>query len=243
MEVSGHLCGGAPLVMKYYAGTTMATAGIPVIGGLAATTDIGGVEPINASGNPDPSLVGISLDATGTVSSTTQVDADLLITLSVRPDVIIRAKMSQGTTADTALTIGTTSAASAAGTVVTGVTTLDDSLVWGYNGSNQGIYRRADDTAGSVSQAFPEAVASGDEFLIAYNFPGACGFAAAAQPYLDLTTDFTQFDASTATLTNDNFVVIDVETMDISDDGRNNSFYLVVPAKHGFGSPGDETIT
>ena len=70
MEVSGHMNGGGPLVTKFQAGTTMSTAGIPVIGSGDAATDLLSIEPITASAALTLGIVGVSLDTSGTVAAT-----------------------------------------------------------------------------------------------------------------------------------------------------------------------------
>ena len=49
-----------------------------------------------------------------------------------------------------------------------------------------------------------------------------------------LTTALTQIDANTAGTTNKNFVIVEFELKDISDDGRNNSYALMVGYDHAF---------
>src|SRR3990167_8646780 len=108
---SGHLGGGASLRKRYKIGATIATAGIPLI---SDGTTFAGIVPCTTT-NLDFTH-GLGLD-TGTYS-TVQGDAEGLVTVSVRPDLIVRALMSGGATAGTALTLLSNTAASAGGTVV-----------------------------------------------------------------------------------------------------------------------------
>ena len=236
MEVRGLLGGGAPVIKQYMAGTTISTAGIPVLGAVDAATDLGSVEPMGASAPVNTgSQVGLCLDTSGTVAATGITDsAVLFVSVVVNPDAILRAKMSATTTADTALTLGTTTAASADGTVTTGVTTFDNGAVWGFSGANVSEFRRSDDTSGSVSINFPTAIASGDEFLAVHGFP--CSVELTSVETFDLTTDLTQIAAETAVVDMNDFALVDMELNDASDSGRTNSFYHLIANNHLFGS-------
>lgn len=236
MHASGTLCGGAIYTRRYIASSTISAGGIPLHCGGAATTDIGAVTvPAGASDVNAEAQIGLALHATGTVAATGVTDSnDLMVTVAVNPDLIIRARMSGGTGAGTALSAGTTTAASTGGTDVAGVTTIDDGMVWGYAGSNIGELRRADDTAGSLSINLPNAVAVGDQFLVAAGFPGT--LAADGADYLDLTTDFTEINATAAITDMDNFIILDVELRDSSNDGTTDSWYYLIQNRHAFGS-------
>lgn len=237
MDVRGHLYGGATVLRKFQAGTTLSTAGIPVIGSGAASADLLSVEPMAANGALTGGVVGITKDTTGTVAATGITDsAELLVTVETRPDAIVRAKMNNGTTEDTALAIGTTTGASATGVVATGVTTIDDGAIWGYKGANAGEVRRADDAVGGVSVNFPNAIAIGDEFLVAAGYP--CAHVAAGNGFVQLSTNLTQVDATQADADNDNFIIYDLLTADDSEDGESNSFYLLIANRHIFGATG-----
>jgi len=236
MEALGTISGGAIVVKKYQASATMSTAGVFVLGGDQVSSDLSSVKVGTTSTDLTTGSVGISLDTTGTVAATGMTsNADLLVSCAVNPDLIIRAKMSAGQTADTAMTVGETTAASAGGTVATGVTTIDEGMIWGYNGANKGLYRRLDDTAGSVTINFPNAIASGDKFISANSYP-ACSTAASLNLGPDLTTSFTQADALTVVPgTNDTFIVFDVELGTEDNDGENNSFYHFIQNQSIFG--------
>ena len=234
MEVRGFISGGGPVIKRYQAGTTLSTAGIPVTGSITAATDLASVEPIGASAAAQ-ALVGITLDTTGTVAATGITDsADLLVSVVVNPDAIIRAKMSSSATSNTALATTATTAADATGVTATGTTTITQGAVFGYTGANAGELRRADDTAGSVSINFPKAIANGDTFLAIHGFP--CCALASSNMFFDLTTDLTQVLAQTSVTDTDNFVCIDLEMNDASEDGINNSYYHLIANDHLFGS-------
>ena len=127
MEVVGHLYGGAPVIKRYQAGTTISTRGIQILGSVDAATDIGSVEPGTTSTAVNVgSQVGINLDTSGTIGATGVTAAGILVSVSVRPDAIIKAKMVAGATADTALTVQACTAASSTGVIATGVTSFDN---------------------------------------------------------------------------------------------------------------------
>jgi len=237
MEAMGTIGGGAIVVKKYQAGTTISTAGIPLIGSLTSATDYASVEPMTTSTALVNGNVGIGLDTTGTITQTTTADSnDLLISVAVNPDLIIRCKMNNGATEDTALTLYPTSAADATGVTTTGTTSLDQGVQWGYDGANKGHYRRMNDAAGSTAINFANAVAQGDNFLFANGYP-ACLVAASLSNGPNLTTALTQGDASTACPgDNDTFIVFDMQLGTEDDDGANNSFWHFVANQHVFGS-------
>ncbi len=241
MEAMGTISGGGIVVKKYQAGTTIAVAGIPLIGSLTAATDIASVEPMTTSTALVNGNVGLGVDTTGTVAATGITDSnDLLVSCAVNPDLIIRCKMNNGATADTALAIQTTTAASSDGTVATGATSLTQGILWGYDGANKGEFRRTDDASGSVAINFASAIASGDRFLFANSFP-CCYVTASLANGPDLTSSLTQGDASTANPgDNDSFIVFDTQLGTEDDDGENNSFWHFIAQQHVFGSSGIE---
>jgi len=239
MHVSGHLCGGTGQAISYQASATLSVAGVPVMAAAVASSDIGGVV-IAAPSALNQHLMGLTLDTSETVSATADL-ADVLVKVDIRPDAIYRAKLSGSSTADTAITAQSASSVSSGG-ITANITSLDDGAIWGYKGANMGqpSLRRADDTSGGVSISFDNAVASGDEFLIAPIFPGGQGIDAStgANKFCDLTSDSSQVDASVTVTDTDNFVLVEMEARDESGEGTTNSWYLLVSNNHVFGSGG-----
>lgn len=238
MELAYLMSGGAPLVKKYQGSAAMTTAGVPVSGAGISTNDIGQIIVVGTT-SIDGGLVGVTLDTPGTTPAATGLtDSDISVSVIVNPDAVWRARMSGGAASSTAVTIDDTSGASADGTVLTGVTTRDDGMVWCYEGANIGHFRRADDASGSVAMNFPNPVATGDTFLAAPGCPGA-GFADsnANLIFLTLTTELDQIRVDAAgSATLDNYLVVDMEMNNITNEGENNSFYHVVPNAHLYGS-------
>jgi hypothetical protein len=236
MEAMGTIGGGAIVVKKYQASATLPNAGVFLAGADQVSGDLCSVAIATTSTAMDTGSVGVSLDTTGTIGATGTADADLLVSVAVNPDLIIRAKMSASVTEDTALTIGETSGASASGVVATGVTTLKEGMLWGYSGANKGYYRRADDTGGGVTINFPNAIAIGDRFLHANSFPCVSSNAGLSNGP-NLSTLITQCDAETACPgDNDTFMLFGVQLGTEDDDGASNSFYHFVQNQSIFGS-------
>ena len=231
MEFINTISGSAALIKRYQASATLSTAGVPLLGALTSSTDIGSVVAGTASG---PIIVGsqagVSLDTTGTVAASGTVEADILVSVIINPDAIYRVKMSGGAASDTALT-AVTSGASATALTIDAVT-VDNALVWGYTGSNVGVYRRADDATGGVSINFPVAAAQGDTYLTAHGYP-AIGQAAI---FYDLTTELDQIDSTVVSVDMDNFICVDAETTGGDQDGINNSYYHMVQNNSMFGN-------
>jgi hypothetical protein len=199
-------------------------AGVPVVSD-AETADNDGV--IAATTTAAVGALGISVEAgTTTAAQVTTGDNGAYISIIVNPDMVYRAKLCQGSTEDTALTIATQVAADTTGLAPTTVT--DEHLVWGYNGNNNGIARRCT-AANTVVIAFPYNIAAGDEWLQTNTV------VAEATQWPTLTTLLTQVDVSTGVdATQDNFTVVENQLRDIAMDGRNNSYTFLTAASHAF---------
>ncbi len=237
MELAYLLKGGAPVIKRYMAGTTISTAGIPLLGAVDAATDLGSVEPMVATGTPTVggSQIGLCLDTSGTIAATGMTsDADLFVSVIINPDAVIRAKMNNGTTSGTALATTSSSSADSTGALLTGATTFDNGAVWGYTGSNVGSFRRTDDVSGSMAINFVNAIATTDTYLAVHGFP--CGVELGSFESYDLTTDLTQIAAQTAIVVQNNFTTVDMELRDAEEDGASNSYYHLIANSHLFGS-------
>lgn len=234
MIASGLLSGGAPVIKRYMAGTTLARAGIPLLGAVDAAIDLGSVEPMAASTAVNVgSQVGLSLSASGTIAATgITSDAALLVDVIVNPDLIIAARANAGTTSGTALATTATTAADTTGVTATGTTTFDNGALFGVTGGNVGSVRRTDDTAGSVSINFARAIGNGDTFVAVHGFP--CSVELTDFESYDLTTDLTEIIAQTAVIDMDDFATLDI-VFDPLEPTRKTK-YLLVANNHLFGS-------
>jgi len=236
MEVSGFFSGGAPVIKKYQIGEAMPDSGVPVI--IAAAGTAGLALPTTAAA---ADLVGITIDAKATLVTAQQTDnsdPERVVSVVTNPDILIRAKLSGGATEDTALLQGTVDTASTTGLDVNteiDYTNFDEGSIFCFSGANTDILRRigvGDATDATVVVAFPIDIAVGDVFLHVPYAPGS-------DQFVQLTTLFTQLDASaTVDTNNNNFRVIELDMRDSSDDGRNNSFALITPFDHLFAAGG-----
>ncbi len=241
MELAYMLSGGAPVIKRYMAGTTISTAGVPVLGAVDAGTDFASIEPMVATGTPtvSGSQIGLALDTTGTIAATGMTtDADLFVSVIINPDLVYRAKMNNGTTSGTALATTSPSSADSGGATLTGATTFDNGAVWGYTGTNVGQFRRSDDTSGSLAINFINGTATTDTYLAVHGFP--CGVEVTSFESYDLTTDLTQIAAQMVIVVQNNFATVDMELRDATQDGASNSYYHLIANAHLFGS---STIT
>lgn len=232
MKASGYLAGGsAGLLKKYQVAETFANAGVPA---LLGTTNEAGVDLPTTTAAAD--YVGLTLDTAtyATAQNSDNSDPAAQVTLDIRPDVIIRARLSGGATAGTALTLYDVTTASTDGLAVTtgddwSCPTFVEGAVWGYDGANAGVARKITSvsaSAATVTVAFPFDTVVGDNFLRAPFWP----FGDEAVAGITLTSDFTEIDASAATDgTLASFHPIELVGYDISRDGRNQSYALIVP--------------
>ena len=232
MDLAYTLHGGAPLVKKYQANSSSTAVGQPWVipaGGNA------GVVIATTTGAAD--MVGVNLDSATyvTAQQTDGTSAERLLTLIVSPDAVWKMKMSGGATENTALTLQTVTTASTTGLAVTtgaewSNPTYDEGFVWGYDGANAGQARKitsVSSTAGTVTVAFDQDTAVGDNFL-------RCPYSPAQGVAIQLTTLLTQADASIAVGTGAGFKTVELILNDASNDGRNNSYVLAMSGDHVF---------
>lgn len=215
MNVSGLLCGGAPVIKKYQINATVSSAGIPLLVGGA---DEAGLDLPTTTAVND--LVGINLD-TATYVTAQQTDgtsAERTVSVIINPDIIVKARLAAGATSGVALSSNTVDTASTTGLAVTAgdynTTDVDEGIIWCTSGANVGQRRKitsTSTTAATVTVAFDNDIAVGDVFLHANIFPMD-----ASTP--TLTSDFTELSAQVATATNTaEFAVIDMDTNDTTD--------------------------
>lgn len=228
MEYAGNISGNKPHVRKYGVdGGVTLNAGEPVCSG-ESVADNGGVTvatTIAAVG-----FMGCALaDATSTDDQATSGNNVSQVSVVINPDAMWRTKFSGAATEDTALTLTTATAASTTGKTIAGVT--DEFTVWCYEGANVGerIFRRAT-AANTVVVAFPYDIAIGDTFgQVALTIAGR-------SQYPQLTTNLTQIDASAVVDSdNANFVPVDFLFRDVTQEGRTNSYALLISVDHAFG--------
>jgi hypothetical protein len=234
MIARGFLSGAGPYVKRYQAGTTISTAGVPLLGAVDAATDLGSVEVHGASEPVLPGThVGLCLSTSGTVGATGVTDSDdLYVEVIVNPDLVIGARMCNGTTSGTALTIQAATAASSTGVIATGVTSYDNGAMYGVAGANAGALRRTDDASGGVAINYVNAIAIGDTFVAVNGFP--CSIEQTDWQCYDLTTDLTEAVATTEVTDRNDFATLDVRFDPFTP--ALNSEYELVSNNHLFGS-------
>lgn len=231
MELAYTLGGGAPIMKRYQSGVTNTNTGVPYTVPASATA---GVVIGTTTGATD--LVGISVEAPGTYNTAQQAnnaDPASMVRLIINPDAVWRALMSGGATENTALTLRTVTTASTDGLAVTTAeswtsTEFDEGSTWGYDGANAKILRKitsTSSTAGTVTVAFPNDTAVGDNFIrVPYN--------PMQTVTVQLTTNLYQADASIAVGTGAPYRVIELIANDISNEGRTNSYVLFASNSH-----------
>lgn len=243
MEVAYTFSGGGLSIKKYR--TDDGASGIPLAAGIPIVADEGTAASqgvLMATTNTALLTMGLSLDAPA-ASTAAQVaagagqnsdgDNATHVSVVVNPDAVVRAKLNEGATEDTALVVCTQATADPTGLDVSScdVAVPDNSTVWGYSGANAGKVRLTS-AADTFVVAMPFDIAVNDTFLFAEITTGW------TQACPTLTTLLTQIDANTAGTTNKNFVVVEFELNDISNDGRNNSYALMSFFDHVFaGNP------
>lgn len=217
-----------PLKKLYQIGEAMANVGVPV---LVGGSNNEGIALAGTAAAVD--LMGVTVDAQATLVTAQQSDNSdprREVTVIVDPSAIYKAKLTQGSAEDTALTLFDVTTASSDGLVVTtgdewSSPTYDEGTLWGYDGANVGIVRKitsVSSTAATMIVALPNDTVVGDNFMRAPFNPGEAQF-------VQLSTLLTQIDASVAVDTdNNNFRVLEILARDQTRDGRNNSFALIV---------------
>jgi hypothetical protein len=229
MQAAYHLAGGAPLLKKLKMGAAIANPGVVVIAGV--TTAVG---VIIATTTSAANAYGLALDQA--TYSSTQGAEEGIVTVDVRPDLVVKALMSGGATENTALTVLQATSASAGGTTLAdadvGSADMDGGILWGLSGNNVGLSRSITAHTGGTSVVvtvpFPRAIATSDEYLFApYNWVGTGGAGADGPAAVQGTTLITQADASIASATGMEASVVDLELK-----GRSDSYVLFVLRDH-----------
>ena len=222
MIAAGHLSGGASLLKKLKMGAAIVDPGIILIGGAGTSL---GVIPCTATSFA--SAFGLAQDEA--TYSSTQGATEGVVTVNVRPDQIIKARMS-GTAADGgALVSHTNTSASAGGTVLTaaiGTHDIDGGLMWCVSGNNVGLSRSitaySSNASATVTVPFPRAIAVGDVFhIIPWNMAGTGADGADGCGFVSTTTLFTEADSIRASGTGGEVSVVDLEL-----NGSLNSYVL-----------------
>ena len=224
-----YLSGGAGLFKKYKLGAAVANRGVVVMGGAATAVGV-----IIATTSSAANAYGLALDQA--TYSSTQGDVEGLITVDVRPDLVIKALISGSATEGTTQTVLTNTASSAGGTVFTSASIdsddQDGGLVYFLSGANKGLSRSitafSASTSVTVTVPFPYAIAVGDTALVLpWNFAGTGTGGADGPGWVQPTTLITQADAATASGAGMEPSVVDIELH-----GARDSYILFVLRDH-----------
>jgi len=232
MEFAYSLGGSAPLMMRYQVSSTV-VSGIPLV-----IPGAGNAGVVTATTTGAANMVGVNLDA-GTYVTAQQTDgssAEREVRVIINPDAVWRLKMSGGAAENTALTLLPVTTASTTGLVITTgaswtATEFDEGYTWGYDGANAGSKRKITSTsatAGTVTVAFDQDTAVGDNFL-------RCPYAPVQGVTIQLTTALTQANAAIAVGTGAGFKTVELVLRDTSDEGATNSHVLAMPTDHVWG--------
>lgn len=238
MEFSYLLSGGAPIIKKFPINATT-IAGVPVRKGGANTKGLIVGTTVACVG-----MVGVTLDG-ATYQAAQNADGSenqALVSVIINPQAVWKAKLSGGATENTALALFAVTTASSDGLSVTSTTatdlsspTMDEGVIFGYDGANAGIGRKITSVAATVATvitAFPRDTVVGDRFTVV---PLCCSPYGYETNYPQLTTLLTQVDATAAVDTdNVNFNPIELELRDASMSGSGNSYVYMVSNGHVF---------
>ena len=235
MEYAGNISGNKPNMKKYNVdGGAECLAGV-AIQTQEAVADTGGCIPQTVE--VCVGCLGVALaDAASTDAQTgTTVNNVNQVSTIINPDAIWRTKFSAGAAEDVACAFCSEAAqaASADGLLITGG--VDENFVWGYTGANAGLgtagMRQC--TADTVLDVgMPHDIAAGDQFL-----QSNIGIGTRSQTP-QFTTNLTQINlqAGVVDADNANFIAIDLLLRDASDEGRTNSYALLIALDHAFGT-------
>lgn len=236
MEVVGLLgSNGTPLRKKYQVGETMATAGVPVV--VAGSGHYGvRLATTTAAAN----CLGITLDAvtTNTTQPTDGSDPRRQVSVIVNPDAIVKARLSGGATAGTALSTETENTGTSTGLIAksgTDFTNFDEGGVFWYTGANKGpsSFRKiitGDATDADVGVPWTNDPAVGDKFVV---LPFNC----MGLQYVQLTSNLAEVDCSVAVDTdNANFIPMELQGLGVPGDALTSSYVLMTIADHLYAS-------
>jgi hypothetical protein len=232
MEYAFDLTGGSTAVIKrYQVAATKATAGVPVLVGVAAGSGL-----VVATTTSTAKAVGVTVDTSGTYVTAQQTDnsdTERSVGVILSPTAVYRMLMNGGATEGTAMVLHTAASGGSDGlTIVSDVNTDSPELANGtcfcLSGANVGIARKITSNATTTMTfvvPWPRDVNAGDTFVVAPYTP-VSGIT------LQLTTLLTQADASIAVATGAAFKTIELEFRDASMEGRSNSYVYAMLANH-----------
>jgi hypothetical protein len=225
MDFAYDLTQALPVTKRYQIGESFPNAGVPALIDVAGQ---GGVNLPTTTSLAD--MIGLAIDTA--VYTTTQGagadSAERLVGVIVNVNAVWKVLMSGGATENTALVVHDVTTASAGGTVITtgdahDSPNMDEGIIWCTAGANLSQRRKittTSSTAATVLVPFDLATVVGDLFIDApywYN----------ATTAVQLSTLFTQADATIVVATGGGAKVIDMEL-----NGAGDSFIHMLPTDH-----------
>lgn len=238
MDFAYLLSGGAPIIKKFQVNATT-IAGVPVRKGGSNTKGLIVGTTVACVGMVGCTLDGATYQAAQNADGS---DQQALVSVIINPHAVWKAKLSGGATENTALALFAVTTASSDGLSVTSTSatdisspTMDEGVIFGYDGANAGIGRKITSVAATVATvitAFPRDTVVGDRFTVVPLCAAPYGY---ETNYPQLTTLLTQVDATAAVDTdNVNFNPIELELRDASMNGAGNSYVYMVSNGHVF---------
>lgn len=233
MKITKYLAGGAAYRATYQVASTVIKE-IPLLVGVA---EAAGLASSSAGGAAD--MVGINFDAATfvTAQQTDGSTAERTVTVDIRPDAVIKARLSGTTATGGAIVTGVvTTNTTTALTVIASATdftnpSTDEGGLFFIDGVNTRQYRKiiteANGTA-TVKVAFEKDHQAGDRFFTTPFFPMDVG-----SDTVTLTTELDEVRQQAAiTASGAELQPISVILRDLAGDGLNKSYVLLVAGNH-----------
>ena len=234
MEVIKYLSGGAAFRAKYQVAVTHSVAGIHTLMVADGTAGLA-IGTVTSAAD----MVGITLD-TATYVTAQQTDgstAERQVLVDIRPDAVIKARLSGTTAAGGALVPVAVTTATTDGLDVTTASawnspSYDEGTAFAYTGVNAGQIRKltaVGATSGTVTVAFEGDHQVGDQFIRFPFFPMDVGSAS-----LTLCTELTEVRANVAIAATSacEFQPIELLAGTVANEGTTKSFVLFTPKDH-----------
>ena len=233
METVRYLSGGAAYRATYQVASTV-IANIPLLVGAANGAGLATSTTTSAT-----QMVGVNYDAATyvTAQQTDGTTAERTVTVDIRPDAIIKARISGSTATGGALTTAVVTTATTDGlTVIASATdfttpSMDEGTIFGYTGVNARQLRKitgeADGTA-TVDVAFENDHQVGDEFIVLPFFHMDVG-----SDTVTLTTELDEVRANVAiSASAADLQCIEILQKDVGGEGTTKTFALFVAGDH-----------
>lgn len=223
MLTAYHLAGGAPIHKKMKMGAAIANPGVPVMGGV--TTAVGVIICTTTSA---ANAYGLAMDQATYSAAPSATVPEGIVTVSVRPDLVLKALIAGSATDGVTQTVLTQTSASTSvfSSASISANDMDGGTLYILTGANAGLSRSITamtaSTSVTVTVVFPNTIAVGDTALVLpWNTAGTGAAGADGPGWVLGTTLITQADASGASGAGLESSVVDLDL-----NGATNSFVL-----------------